>query len=69
MSDPAGPGVPLTPENVAKMRGLDPTAYFVLEEPGLYRLTIAQRLYVADTNSCVKAITLPPVAVNVSVQK
>jgi hypothetical protein len=69
LSDPAGRGALLTPENVAKARGLDPTAYFVLEEPGLYRLTIAQRLYVADTNSCVKAITLPPVAVNVSVQK
>lgn len=68
LSDPAGPGVSLTPENVAKTRGLDPTAYFVLEEPGLYRLTVAQRLYVADTNLCLKVVTLPPVSVDVRVQ-
>lgn len=48
---------------------LDPTKYFHLEKSGTYKLTFVQRLYVVDTNSYLKAVTLPPVTVDVRVEK
>ena len=48
---------------------LNPARYFIIEKPGLYKLTVIQRLYVADTNSYLKTITLPPVTVDVRVEK
>jgi hypothetical protein len=52
----------------AGMNDLDPTKYFKITKQGLYKLTVTQRLYVMDTNTYLKAITLPPVSVNVRVE-
>jgi hypothetical protein len=50
------------------MNDLDPTKYFKITKQGLYKLTVTQRLYVMDTNTYLKAITLPPVSVKVRVE-
>ncbi len=46
---------------------LDPAQYFSIENPGLYKLTVTLRLYVVETNTFLKPITLPPVSVDVRV--
>lgn len=46
----------------------DPAEYFLIKSPGLYRLTIAFRLYVVDTNAYLKPLTLPPLVVPVRVE-
>lgn len=51
-----------------RMSDLDPTRYFRIKQPGLYRLTVTQRIYIVDTNTYLKAITLPPVTVAVRVE-
>jgi hypothetical protein len=48
---------------------LDPTQYFSIEKPGLYKLTVSLRLYAVDTNTFLKPITLPPVSVDVRVEE
>jgi hypothetical protein len=60
-------GVDLLPHEDHELYPLDPTKYFMIENPGLYKLTLVQRLYVVDTNTYLKAITLPPVTVDVKV--
>lgn len=50
-------------------RAIEPAEYFSISDPGLYTLTISVRLYVIDTNMYLKPITLPPVSVNVRVEK
>lgn len=62
-----GEGIPMTRENVTQMWELNPFKYFELAESGVYRLTVAQRLYVLGTNSCLRPFTLPPVTVDVRV--
>lgn len=51
------------------LQWLDPAKYFVLEKPGLYKMTFVQRLYIVDSNLCLKSISLPPVKVDVRVEK
>lgn len=63
-SSPMWPGI-----DDPHLERLDPTKYFAIEKPGLYKLTMVQRLYVVDTNAFLEAITLPPVTVNVQVEK
>jgi hypothetical protein len=46
----------------------NPANYFAIKEPGLYNLTLVQRLYVIDTNNLLKAIDLPPVSIRVRVR-
>lgn len=48
---------------------LDPVQYFRITNCGLYKLTITLRLYVVDTNTYLKLITLPPVTVPIRVEK
>jgi hypothetical protein len=67
--DLIGSHLPLTPENMAEAWELNPARYFLLEKPGLYKLTVTQRLYIADTNTYLKVITLPPVTVGVRVEE
>jgi hypothetical protein len=50
------------------MNDLDLTKYFKIRKKGYYKLTITQRLYVMDTNTYLKAVTLPPVTVPVRVE-
>ena len=47
---------------------IEPAEYFSIKVPGLYKLTIAVRLYVVNTNTYLKPITLPPVTVPVRVE-
>lgn len=47
---------------------VDPTQYFAINSPGSYELTITVRLYIVDTNTYLKPITLPPVTVPVRVK-
>ncbi len=68
-SDKIGAGVSIPNEEVKKMFELDPTNYFLLQKPGRYKLTVIQRLYLEDTNTYLKIISLPPVAVVVRVEK
>ena len=68
ISDKAGSAASILPGAAAAMWELDPTKYFLLNKPGLYTLTLVQRVYVIDTNEFLKVITLPPVAVPVSVE-
>jgi hypothetical protein len=51
-----------------ELYALDPTKYFAIEKTGLYKLTVVQRLYIIDTNAFLKAISLPPVTVDVKVE-
>lgn len=64
-----GYAAPMFPNEIDMGYDFDPTKYFILKQPGLYKLTIVQRLYVDDTNQFLKAITLPPVSVDVRVEK
>jgi len=48
---------------------LNPGKYFILNQPGLFKLTVTQRLYIVDTNLYLEAVTLPPVSINVQVSK
>jgi len=41
---------------------------FIVKITGLYKLTVSERLYVVDTNRCLKALALPPVTVDVKVK-
>lgn len=50
-------------------RAIEPTEYFSIKNPGLYKLIVTLRLYVVDTNTYLKPITLPPVTVPVRVEK
>jgi len=50
------------------MYELDPTKYFVIKKPGLYKLTVIQNLYVVNTNGYLERITLPPVTTDVMVE-
>jgi len=59
--------LPLWPKSIF-MQELDPVKYFVIEKPGLYKLTLTQRLYVVKTNTFLETITLPPVTVDVRVE-
>ncbi len=61
-------GVDLLPHEDCKLYPLDPTKYFMIEQPGFYKLTLAQRLYVVDTNTYLKTISLPPVTIDVKVE-
>ncbi|MGA3284636.1 MAG: hypothetical protein ABSD57_09295 [Verrucomicrobiota bacterium] len=63
-----GTSAPLFDHSV-DMFTFDPTKYFKIEESGLYKLTVVQRLYVINTNTYLKTITLPPVTVDVRVEK
>lgn len=47
---------------------VNPTQYFSIKTPGLYKLTVTLRLYVVDTNTYLKSITLPPVTVPVRLE-
>lgn len=42
---------------------------FLIEKPGSYKLTYRQEVYLPDTNSILRALDLPPVAVEVIVSK
>lgn len=48
---------------------LNPAKYFELESPGAYRLTLALRIFVMETNSFMRTVTLPPATVDVLVEK
>jgi hypothetical protein len=48
---------------------LDPAQYFSIEHPGLYKLTVTLRLYVVETNNFLKPITVPPVAVDLRIER
>jgi hypothetical protein len=52
----------------AEVYPLDPTKYFALEKPGLYKLTLIQHIYIIDTNNLLKAVDLPPVTIDVKVE-
>ena len=60
--------LPLWPNDIFEQE-INPLRYFVLKEPGDYKLTLTQRLYVEDTNTFLKVITLPPISVDVRVEK
>jgi hypothetical protein len=68
-SDKIGAGIQIQPEETAKMFDFDPTNYFTILKPGLYKLEVIQRLYIEDTNRYLKAIDLPPVTADVRVDK
>lgn len=48
---------------------LDPSRYFVLGDSGPYKLTATLCVYVQNTNTYLKPIMLPPVRVDVRVEK
>ena len=56
---------PDPPEHSARWMGMaiDPRRYFSIDKPGRYDLTVTLRLYVIDTNTFLKPITLPPVSI------
>ena len=56
-------------EDLERGKELDPSRYFILTNMGLYKLTATLSIYVEDTNTCLKAVTLPPVTVDVRVEK
>jgi len=56
-------------EELERGKELDPSRYFILTNTGVYKLTVTLSIYVEDTNTCLKPITLPPVTVNVRVEK
>jgi hypothetical protein len=68
-SDKIGAGISIPSQEVAKMFELDPTKYFIIQKPGLYKLAVIPRLYMEDTNTYLKIITLPPVTMDVLVEK
>lgn len=47
---------------------VDPTRYFSIKAPGVYKMTVTLRLYVVGTNTYLRPITLPPVTVPVRVE-
>jgi|SRR5882724_4485574 len=53
---------------MVSMKEFDISKIFVLERPGLYKLTMSQRLYVVSTNFYLKTIYLPPATVAVRVE-
>jgi hypothetical protein len=61
-------GCGLMPWADDELYALDPTKYFAIEKSGVYKLTLVQRLYMVDTNAYLKAITLPPVTLDVKVE-
>lgn len=60
--------VVLLPQEDYELYPIDPTKYFMIENTGLYKLTLIQRLYLVDSNSCLKAINLPVVSIDVNVE-
>jgi hypothetical protein len=56
-------------EELKRGNELDPSRYFILTNTGLYKLTATLSIYVEDTNTCLKPVTLPPVTVDVRVEK
>jgi hypothetical protein len=58
----------LLPDHDFELYSLDPTKYFDIKNPGRYKLTLVQRIYVIDTNANLKPVELPPVSVDVEVQ-
>ena len=58
-----------TQEELERAKELDPSRYFIITNMGLYKLTATLSIYVEDTNTCLKPVTLPPVTVNVRVEK
>jgi len=67
-SDKIGAGVRLSGQELERAWDFDPTRYFEIEKPGLYKLTIVQRINIEDTNSYLKTISLPQLTVNVRVE-
>ncbi len=62
---------PDPPEHSARWMGMaiDPRRYFSIKKPGLYELSLTLRLYVIDTNTYLKPITLPTVSIPVFVEE
>jgi len=60
--------LPKEVQEITELSPLDPARYFALEVPGLYKLTLALRIFVMDTNSYVRTVTLPQVDVDVLVE-
>ncbi len=56
-------------EELKRGKELDPSRYFILTNTGFYKLTATLSIYVEDTNTCLKPVTLPPVTVDVRVKK
>jgi hypothetical protein len=55
------------PRGAPGMDELNPARYFKMRRPGIYWLTVVQRLYVTDTNMCLMPVCVPPVTVEVRV--
>lgn len=58
----------MTARETSETMQFDPTKYFVIKEPGLYKLTATVRFYVHGTNDLLQPIVLPPVEVDVRVE-
>ncbi len=55
------------PRGIRAEGEINPARYFKMRRPGIYWLTVVQRLYVTDTNMCLIPVCLPPVTVEVRV--
>jgi len=59
----------MTASEIGEMVQLDPTKYFIIKKPGLYKLTATFRFYVHGTNEFLMPITLPSIDVDVRVEE
>ncbi len=55
-------------DQIQSLWRLDPSVYFDLNKTGEFKLTVIEKVYIFDSNSALRMVVLPPIAIPVGVR-